>query len=141
MPRAKAFHCFRRISQGEPRAPLPLRNAEWGFSLTSSLTQPSPQGEGFHIRLPIENPRGWICRTVIRQTRNARQLFPLLGERIKGEGGRQNKIHSVGRRCGTWNVLRIQPGIKMPGYCHHVAVRHRVSNRSQRCPRSPLSNF
>jgi hypothetical protein len=28
MPRAKASHCLRRISQGEPRAPLPLRNAE-----------------------------------------------------------------------------------------------------------------
>jgi hypothetical protein len=29
MPRAKASHCLRRISQGEPRDPLPLRHAEW----------------------------------------------------------------------------------------------------------------
>jgi hypothetical protein len=28
MPRAKASHCLRRISQGEPRAPLPLRHSE-----------------------------------------------------------------------------------------------------------------
>jgi hypothetical protein len=26
MPRAKASHCLRRISQGEPRAPLPRRH-------------------------------------------------------------------------------------------------------------------
>ena len=31
MSRAKASHCLRRISQGEPRAPLPLRHSECGF--------------------------------------------------------------------------------------------------------------
>ena len=29
MPRAKASHCLRRISQGKPRAPLPLRHSDW----------------------------------------------------------------------------------------------------------------
>jgi hypothetical protein len=34
MPCAKASHCLRRISQGKPRAPLPLRNSECGFFFT-----------------------------------------------------------------------------------------------------------
>jgi hypothetical protein len=49
--------------------------------LTSSLTQPSPQEESFNIRLTIENPRDWICRTVIRKTKTGQQLFLLLGQK------------------------------------------------------------
>jgi hypothetical protein len=36
----------------------------------------------------FENLYDWIGRTLIRKTRDKRKLFPLLGERIKGEGGR-----------------------------------------------------
>ena len=40
------------------------------------------------IRRSFENLCDWIGRTLIRKTRNNRRLFPLLGDRIKGEGGR-----------------------------------------------------
>ena len=47
MPRAKASHCLRRISQGEPRDPLPLRNLECGIKFKRpSSPRPSPPGEG-----------------------------------------------------------------------------------------------
>jgi hypothetical protein len=36
----------------------------------------------------LENSRVGIYRTLIRKTKTGRQPFPLLGERIKGEGGR-----------------------------------------------------
>jgi len=36
---------------------------------TNSLTQPSPQGEGFYNRCLLENSRDWICRTVICDVR------------------------------------------------------------------------
>ncbi len=43
-------------------------------------------GEGLRrriIRRLFENSRDWICRTVIRITRNAMQLFLLLGEKVR----------------------------------------------------------
>ncbi len=40
---------------------------------------------------------GKIGRTVIRKTGIMQWLFPLLGERIKGEGGRKTKIFQIGR--------------------------------------------
>ena len=41
MPSAKASHCLRRISQGEPRDPLPLRHSECG----SGVRAPSARCE------------------------------------------------------------------------------------------------
>ena len=40
MPRAKASHCLRRISQGEPRAPLPLLHSECVAADVSRLKLP-----------------------------------------------------------------------------------------------------
>ena len=53
--------------------------------------KPSPQGEGFHVHRFIGNTTGRLGRTGIGQTRNSLGGIPLTGERIKGEGGRQNK--------------------------------------------------
>jgi hypothetical protein len=44
----------------------------------------------------LENLCDWICRTVIRKIGSGQQLFPLLGERIKGEGGHKNHFIAVG---------------------------------------------
>ena len=68
--------------------------------LNSTLTRPAAtlshsMGErlrGRIVRHPLENLSAGICQTAIRQTKTRQQLFPLLGERLKGEGGRQNKI-------------------------------------------------
>ena len=67
----------------------------WPFKwfTTSLIPAFSPRRRRI-VRRRFENSRDWICRTAIRQTRTGRLLFPLLGERIKGEGGRQNIIHS-----------------------------------------------
>jgi hypothetical protein len=43
--------------------------------------------------LKIQRDR--VCRTLIRKTRTGQQLFPLLGERIKGEGERKTQIPST----------------------------------------------
>jgi hypothetical protein len=47
------------------------------------------------VRGLLENSRDCICRTVICKTRTGQQLFPLLGERIKGEGERNPQISSA----------------------------------------------
>ena len=94
MPRAKASHCLCRISLGGPRAPLPLRYLDFKWFTTSLIPAFSPRRRRIVRRL-FENSRDWICRTAIRQTRNVQQLFPLLRERIKGEGGRQTQISFV----------------------------------------------
>ena len=75
------------------------RFQEFSFTrhLTPALSPNSRWRRGRIIRRLFENSRDWICRTAIRQTRNVQQLFPLLGERIKGEGERPNKIHSGSR--------------------------------------------
>ena len=78
------------------RDPLPLRHLDFKWFTTSLIPAFSPRRRRI-VRHSLENSRDWICRTVIRQTRTSRQLFPLLGERIKGEGGRQNQIHSGNR--------------------------------------------
>jgi hypothetical protein len=41
------------------------------------------------VRRSFENLCNWIGRMLIRKTGNKRKPFPLLGERIKGEGGRK----------------------------------------------------
>jgi hypothetical protein len=41
---------------------------------------------------PLKNLYDWIGWTLIRKNRIDRKLFPLLGERIKGEGERKRSI-------------------------------------------------
>jgi hypothetical protein len=55
---------------------------------TSALAPALSPSRGGIVRRSFENLYDWIYRTLIRKTRNKRKLFPLPGERIKGEGGR-----------------------------------------------------
>jgi hypothetical protein len=59
-------------------------------SMTSALTPALSPRRGRIVRRSFENLYDWIGRTLIRKTR---KLFPLLGERIKGEGGRKHSFH------------------------------------------------
>jgi hypothetical protein len=73
-----------------------------GFEPRSPSSRPSPHppslrygatsGRRRIIRRPLENSRDWICRTLILKTKTGQPPFPLLGERIKGEGGRKTQI-------------------------------------------------
>jgi hypothetical protein len=58
------------------------------MKMTSALAPALSPGRGRIVRRSFENIYDWIGRTLIRKTRNNRKLFPLPGERIKGEGGR-----------------------------------------------------
>ncbi len=58
------------------------------FGEHTSLTQPSPQGEGFHVSRASEKSRDWIGRMRIRKTRISQWSFPLPGGEDQGEGGR-----------------------------------------------------
>jgi hypothetical protein len=66
---------------------------------TQSLTRPAatlshPMGEGLereNCSPFLVKTYDWICRTVIRKTRNAQLLFPLLGGEGQGEGGRNKQ--------------------------------------------------
>ena len=49
---------------------------------TSSLTQPSPQGEGFGVRRVLGNTRGWIRAPVHRQPASVIGKVLSPGERI-----------------------------------------------------------
>jgi hypothetical protein len=60
--------------------------------VTSALAPALSPRRGRIVRRSFENLRDWIDRTLIRKTRNNRKLFPLLGERIKGEGGRKHSF-------------------------------------------------
>jgi hypothetical protein len=58
--------------------------------ITSALAPALSPGRGRIVRRFFENFYDGIGRTLIRKSRNKRMLFPLLGERIKGEGGRKH---------------------------------------------------
>jgi len=45
------------------------------------------------VRRAFEKFYDWIGRTLIHKTRNKQKPFPLLGERIKGEGGCKHSFH------------------------------------------------
>ena len=79
---------------------LPLRHSDFKWFTISLIPAFSPRRRRIVRRLS-ENSRDWICRTAICKTRNVQQLFPLLGERTKGEGGRPNKIYSAGHSSQT----------------------------------------
>jgi hypothetical protein len=57
--------------------------------MTSALAPALAPRRGRIIRRAFENLHDWIGRMLIRKTGNKRKPFPLLGERIKGEGGRK----------------------------------------------------
>jgi len=69
--------------------------------MTSALAPALSPGRGRIVRRFFENLYDWIGRTLICKPRNKRKLFPLLGERIKGEGGRKHSFHWKSResRC------------------------------------------
>jgi hypothetical protein len=56
--------------------------------MTSALAPALFPRRGRIARRSFENLYDRIGRMLIRKTRNNRKLFPLLGERIKGEGER-----------------------------------------------------
>jgi hypothetical protein len=56
--------------------------------MDARMTSALAPRRGRIVRRSFGNLCDWIGRTLIRKTRNKRKLFPLLGERIKGEGGR-----------------------------------------------------
>jgi hypothetical protein len=58
--------------------------------MTSALAPALSPRRGRIVRRSFENLYGGFGRTLIRNTRNQRTSFPLLGERIKGEGGRKH---------------------------------------------------
>jgi hypothetical protein len=61
-------------------------------SATSSLTQPSPQGEDFHVRRLFERSVAGLAGWSADKTENVRRLFPLLGGEGQGEGERQSNF-------------------------------------------------
>jgi hypothetical protein len=61
--------------------------------MTSALTPALSPRRGRIVRRSFENLYDWIGRTLIRKTGDDRTLFPLLGERIKGEGERKPSFH------------------------------------------------
>jgi hypothetical protein len=61
--------------------------------MTSALAPALSPRRGRIVRRSLENLYDWIGRTLIRNTKNNRKPFPLLGERIKGEGGRKHLFH------------------------------------------------
>jgi hypothetical protein len=61
--------------------------------MTSALAPAFSPRRGRIVRRFFENLYDWIGGTLIRKTRNQRKQFPLLGERIKGEGGRKHSFH------------------------------------------------
>ena len=61
--------------------------------MTSALAPALSPRRGRIVRRLFENLYDWIGRTLIRKTKIGAKLFPLLGERIKGEGGRKHSFH------------------------------------------------
>ena len=61
--------------------------------MTSALAPALSPRRGGIVRRSFENLYDWIGGTLIRKPRNKRERFPLLGERIKGEGGRKHSFH------------------------------------------------
>jgi hypothetical protein len=60
--------------------------------MTSALAPALSPRRGRIVRRSFEILYDWIDQIVIRKTGNVRKLFPLLGERIKGEGGRKHSF-------------------------------------------------
>jgi hypothetical protein len=65
--------------------------------MTSALAPALSPRRGRIVRRFFENFYDWIGRTLIRITGNKRKPFPLLGERMKGEGGRKHSFQGKHR--------------------------------------------
>src|ERR1019366_3458877 len=105
----KLRHAFLQKKAEATENALVLRYFQWvtwretgffGYShdimdarMTSALAPALSPRRGRIVRRSFENLYDWIGRTFIRKTRNNPKLFPLLGERTKGEGGRKNSFH------------------------------------------------
>jgi hypothetical protein len=61
--------------------------------MTSALAPALSPRRGGIVRRAFEILYDRVGWTLSRKTRNKRKLFPLLGERIKGEGGRKHLFH------------------------------------------------
>ena len=147
MSRAKASHCLRRISLGEPRAPLPP--AVFGMRLVGRATPCAPV-----IAFGRSAGRG-LTRPTSSQRDN-----PAIARRAEPRPGHVPGVLAHGhesRRDGRTNVtifppcpsissgkplsslrdlyyFHNQPGIEMPGYCHHATLRR----PNARCPQSSI---
>lgn len=93
MPYLKWFRTIRKLCLNDGQflkltSPPDEKRKFYEVSWTSSLTQPSLQGEGFAVRHVFGNIRGGIGRMVVRKTENAQSLFLLLGGEGQDEGGR-----------------------------------------------------
>jgi hypothetical protein len=60
--------------------------------MTTALAPALSPGRGRIVRRSFDNFYDRIGRTLIHKPRNKRMLFPLLGERTKGEGGRKTQF-------------------------------------------------
>ena len=65
--------------------------------MTSALAPALSPRRGRIVRRSFEILSDWIGQQLIRKTRNNRRLFPLLGERIKGEGGHKHSSAEIVR--------------------------------------------
>ena len=61
--------------------------------MTSAIAPALSPRRGRIGRRVFDNFYDWIGQTLIRKTGDKQKLFPLLGERIKGEGGRKYSCH------------------------------------------------
>ena len=72
--------------------------------MTSALAPALSPRRGRIVRRFFENLYDWIGQTLIRKPRIKRERFPLLGERIKGEGGCKHSFHWK-RQGSRWFIL------------------------------------
>jgi hypothetical protein len=73
--------------------------------MTSALAPALAPRRGRTVRRSFENLYDWIGRTLIRKTRNNRKPFPLLGERIKGEGRRKLSFNRIARNMNSVSTV------------------------------------
>jgi len=81
-------------------------------NITPSLPPALSPGRGRIVRRPFENLYDCIGWKLIRKTRNNRKLFPLPGERKKGEGGGKHSFHS---KCRGNRIARLLIKIHLTG--------------------------
>jgi hypothetical protein len=78
------------VRSSKPKVVSIQRQNEKGRMQKPALAPALSPRRGRIVRRSFENVYDWIGRTLIRKTRNKRKPFPLLGERMKGEGGRKH---------------------------------------------------
>ena len=105
MPRAKASHCLRRISQGEPRAPLPARLIYLFAGCNLSGLQKGFDEFAFaadgHARKFLEPLAFRHNRLALKPVR---QKFELIGGNFSFTGAVEQVIQQPGRKTLTANA-------------------------------------